>query len=313
MKKCLIIVAILLIQLSAEAQSASEIGKIALSVIIPENVDGLDVSQLSKMQTKITHIISSTGLAAIGYNNNFVIYPKFAIYDTAVVEGGMQNIIVVTCDLSLTIKQVDNNLVFSSVSKTLKGSGSSKKAALTNAISKIATNDEEIYIFINNGKQKILAYYESKCDDIISKSESLVKMQDYAQALSLIMAVPEEVECFKNIQQKSVEIYKAYQNQRCNVQLQSARTHLASSDFNGALRILSEIDPSTVCFNESQSLINIASSKVNDKEKKEWELKMKVYDDNVSLEKHRIDAIKDIASTYYRTKPTTVSYTYLIR
>jgi hypothetical protein len=72
-----------------------------------------------------------------------VIYPKFAIYETNVVEGGMQNITVVSVELSLFIKQVDNNMLFSTISKQLKGSGSSKELAITNAISKIPTNDPD--------------------------------------------------------------------------------------------------------------------------------------------------------------------------
>ena len=39
---------------------------------------------------------------------------------------------------------------------------------------------------------------------------------------------------------------------------------------------------------------------------------MKVYNDNVSLQKQRINAIKDIAVAYYKSKPTTVNYTYLV-
>ena len=123
-------------------QSSSEIGKIALSVVMPENVDALDASQLSKLEAKITQIVTNSGMAATGYNNNFVIYPKFSIYETNVAEGGMQNITVVTAELSLFIKQVENNLLFSSVTKSLKGSGANKSNAITNAISKIVTNDQ---------------------------------------------------------------------------------------------------------------------------------------------------------------------------
>ena len=107
MKKYFTIFSMLLVFCNIKAQPSSEVGKIALSVILPENVDGLDISQLSKMESKITQIVTSTGLASSGYNNNFVIYPIFAIYETNVIEGGMQNITVVTCDLSIFIKQVD--------------------------------------------------------------------------------------------------------------------------------------------------------------------------------------------------------------
>ena len=303
----------LLVFCNIKAQPSSEVGKIALSVILPENVDGLDISQLSKMESKITQIVTSTGLASSGYNNNFVIYPIFAIYETNVIEGGMQNITVVTCDLSIFIKQVDNNVVFSSISKQLKGSGQNKKTALTNAISKISTNDIEFKTFIKNGKDKIIQYYESKCQDIISKSEGLVKMQDYEQALGLLMTVPEEVSCYNKVQQKSIEAYKAYQKQKCIVQLQEAKIELASNNYSSALNILSQIDPSTPCFKESLSLVNNAASKIDVEEKKQWDLEMKVYNDDVALEKQRINAIKDIAAAYYKSKPTTISYTYLIR
>ena len=312
MKK-FIIIAMLSTISSTIAQSSSDIGKIALSVIMPENVDGLDVSQLSKMETKITQIVSSTGLAASGYNNNFVIYPKFAIYDSSVVEGGMQNITVVTCELSLFIKQVDNNIIFATISKSLKGSGKNKNTAITNAISKIPTNDQQFKLFVVTGKDKIIAYYESKCQDIITKSESLVKMQDYEQALGLLMTVPEEVSCYSKVQEKSIEAYKTYQNQKCKVQIQEAKTQLASNNYNYALQILSQIDPSTSCFKESQTLVTNLATKVDAEEKKQWDLKMKIYNDNVELEKNRINAVKDIAIAYYKSKPTTVNYTYLIR
>jgi hypothetical protein len=295
------------------AQSSQELGKIALSVIMPENVDGLDISQLSKMETKITQIVSSTGLAASGYNNNFVIYPKFALYETNVVEGGMENITVVTCELSLFIKQVDNNVLFSTISKQLKGSGKTKSIAITNAISKIPTNDNDFKAFIETGKSKIIAYYESKCGDIIAKSESLVKMQDFEQALGLLMTVPEEVSCYNKVQEKSIKAYKAYQSQKCIEQLQHAKTLLAANNYNSALTTLSFVDPSTPCFKESQSIMIDAANKVDAEERKQWDFKMKKYNDDVLLEKERINAVKDIAVAYYKSKPTTISYTYLIK
>lgn len=313
MKKYLIIATILFTLNNTMAQSTSDVGKIALSVIMPNNVDGLDVSQLSKMETKITQIVSATGLAASGYNNNFVVYPKFAVYETSVVEGGMQNITVVTCEISLFIKQVDNNVIFSTISKPLKGSGANKNAAITNAIAKIPTNDQQFKLFVETGKDKIISYYESKCNDIISKSESLVKMQDYQQALGLLMTVPEEVSCYSKVQEKSIEAYKAYQSQKCTEQLLYAKTQIAANDYKMALNTLSQIDPSTPCFKESQSLLNSAAAKVDAEEKKVWDLKMKIYDDNVSLQKQRINAIKEVAVSYYKSKPTTVNYTYLIR
>jgi len=314
MKKIYFALIVLALSFTSFAQTTNDIGKIALSVVMPENVDGLDVSQLSKLETKISQVVTISGLAASGYNNNFVIYPKFAIYESNIVEGGMQNITVVTAELSLFIKQVDNNLLFSTISKPLKGSGSSKELAITNAISKITTNDPDFKTFIETGKLKIIAYYESKCTDIIKKSDSYVKMQQYEQALGLLMSVPEEVSsCYNQIQDKAIEAYKAYQTQRCSELIQKAKTTLASNDYVGALNILSDIDPSASCFNEAQTIAKSAETKVNAEEKKQWDFQMKQYNDAVSLEKQRIEAIKEIAVSYYKSQPTSVNYNYIVK
>jgi len=74
MKKIYFTLIVLVVTLTSFAQTKNDIGKIALSVVMPENVDGLDNSQISKLQTKISQIVTLSGLGASGYNNNFVIY-----------------------------------------------------------------------------------------------------------------------------------------------------------------------------------------------------------------------------------------------
>ena len=312
MKKIILFVFLFLLSQIGNSQSSSEVGKISLSVIMPENVDGLDKSQLSKLETKIIQSITNLGIGATGYNNGFVIYPKFAIYENNVVEGGMQNITVVKSELSLFIKQIETNVIFSSISKVISGSGKGNLAAITNALSIIDINDEDIKAFIEKGKGKIIKYYERKCSDIISKSESLVKKQDYEQALGLLMSVPEEVSCYNLVQDKSIEVYKAYQNQTCKTQIHNVKLHVINNDYTAALEILSLIDPSSICFKDAQSIMNKIENKIDTEQKRQLDLQMKVYNDQVALEKLRINAIKDIATAYYGNRPS-LQYTYIIR
>ena len=314
MKKILPIIISIVLSNNLFAQTKNDIGKITLSVVMPDNVEGLNKSQLSKLETKISQIVIASGLATSGYNNNFVVYPKFAINETNLVEGGMQNITVVSSELSLFIKQVDNNMMFSSISKQLKGSGNNKELAISNAISKIPTNDPDYNTFIETGKNKIIKYYETKCEDIISKSDAFVKMQKFENALGLLMSVPEEVSsCYNQIQDKSIIAFKAYQTQKCSEQIQKAKTTLASNNFIGALEILSNIDPSATCFKEAQTIAKKAEEKVTTEEKKQWDFQMIQYNDEVNLKKQRINAIKDIAISYFKSQPTTVSYNYIVR
>ena len=76
MKKLGLILLIFTFSLTSFGQSTNDLGKIALSVVMPENVEDLEVTQLSKLETKISQIVTVSGLASSGYNNNFVIYPN---------------------------------------------------------------------------------------------------------------------------------------------------------------------------------------------------------------------------------------------
>ena len=298
----------------AYSQTKSEIGKIALSVVLPENIENLDASQLSKLEIKVSQIVTKAGLAASGNDKNFVIYPNFAIYETNVVEGGMQNITVINTELTLIVKQVTNNVVFATTSFPLKGSGSSKNNAITNSISNIPVSDPNLKAFIETAKAKIIQYYQENCNDIEKKAEVLAKNQNYEAALGTLMSVPEEVSsCYNQVISRSMEIYKAYQNQKCAVQVQQAKVLLAAQDYNGALTIIGQIDPSTPCFNAAESLAKSAADRVDEDAKKQWNFKMKQYDNAVDLEKQRIDAIKDIAVSYYNSQPKTIKNTYIFR
>lgn len=313
MKNICFIILGLLFTLVSKAQSNNDIGKISLAVVMPESIENLDDSQLSKLDTKISQIVTVSGLSDSGYNNNFVIYPKLSINESNVVEGGMQNITIVTVELSLFVKQVDNNILFSTISKTIKGSGSSKELAITNAITKIATNDSEFKTFIEKNERKIIQYYETKCSDIIKKSDGFVKTQQFEEALGLLMSVPDAVSCYTQIQAKSIEAYKVFQKKNCTKQMQLARNTIALNDYVGTLNILSEIDPASPCFKESQNMAKTAESKVNAEEKKKWDFQMKQFNDAVSLERQRINAIKDIAVSYYKSQTTDINYTLIVK
>lgn len=313
MKNLYFILLALFFSIQIKAQTSNDIGKIALSIVMPEYLEDLNESQLSKLDTKISQIVTSSGISESGYNNNLVMYPVFAVNETNVVEGGMQNITVVTIDFNLFVKQIDNNILFSTLNKTIKGSGNNKELAINNAISKIAANDADYKSFIEKSKTKIIQYYEAKCSDIIKKSDGFVKTQRYEEALGLLMSVPESVSCYAQVQTKAIDAYKGYQKTFCTKQMQLAKNANATNNFSETLNLLSEIDPSSPCYQESQLLAKTVEKKVNAEEKKQWDFQMKQYNDAVGLEKQRINAIKDIAVSYYNSQQTDINYTLIVK
>ncbi|MDR1199771.1 MAG: hypothetical protein LBK94_12310 [Prevotellaceae bacterium] len=299
MKKICLIIFCLVHTISLYSQDTNDLGKILLNVYTPDNIPDLSTSETAKLDTKIKQILSYND---IGYSfslNSFVIYPVFEIYDVKQVEGGMKNLVIVTADITLFVKQIINDNVISSISTTLKGSGFSKKEAITNLLSNINTKDSKYKDFINESKNRILQLYANYCPVFISKSEELKSKQQYADALYLLATIPEELPCYAEIRKKTLDIYKLYQDIECKQQIQKAKSHMAIFQYAQAAYILASIDPYSQCHKDAETLIFQLKDKLELKEQQALDIALEGYRSSVDLEKKRIDAVKEVARSYY--------------
>lgn len=309
----LIITAISLFVLSLSwAQKADELGKISLSVVTPENSEYLNSMQLSKLRNKVLKIASSNGMSSSGFNSNFVMYPIFEVYDEELIEG-MENIFILDVEVTLVIKQVENNMIFSTFTTKIEGSGNNKSEAIVNSISQIPTKSSEVNDFVKEAKHKIIDYYEAQCQNIATQAETAAKKGDFQEAFAIIMAVPSEVSCSQDLSDLSIRIYKEYQNKICKENMLEAQSRVSSGEYDAALDVLSDIDPSSVCYSEAKSTISKIESKVSAEKKQEWDFMLQRHNDEVSLQKERINAVKDIAVAYYKGKSRTYNYTVIVR
>src|SRR5690606_35407295 len=158
MKKYIALVLYILPLIHITAQSDESESKISLSVILPDNTEELQASHISKIASKIQRMVTNYGISGEGYNNNFVIYPKYEIYDTKIVEG-MKNVYVVDGEFNLFIKELKTGKIYNSYSQTIKGDGYSKAQAINQSIMSIETQNDDIEFFLFDTKQKIIDYY----------------------------------------------------------------------------------------------------------------------------------------------------------
>jgi hypothetical protein len=308
MKKIFTTIFIISITVLFAQNNNDALNNISLSVILPDNTEYLSQKTISKVESKIQHIVTKNGISGSGYSNEFLIYPKIELFDESVIEG-MRNIVVVEVEFNLFIQQYSTKKIFSSYSKTIKGSGFNKEKAITDAISKIPTNSKSIKEFISEGKEKILSYYNNNCDQIIQDSDYLMKTQKFDKAIAILSSVPKEAKnCYASLQDKSIEAFNSYQKQTCETNLLKAKTEISKNNFSNALRFLAYIDVSSPCLNKAESLIKEVSKKVDEKEKRDWDLMLKKYNDKQNMSKYRLDAMKEIAKAYYKSKPTSITY-----
>lgn len=290
------------------AQTKDEAGKITLSIVMPESQEGLEDSHLSRLQSKISNLLTSQGFGAEGLPNGIVIFPKVNLYAEERVDAGMQKLTVVRGELSLFIKQVDDQVIFASETKTLSGSGKTRAQALDMLFNNVKPSEWQE--FLANGKQKIVRYYAERCESILSRADQLAQVKQTAQALSSLLNVPTEVPCYEKVREKTIALYMRYRDERCAEDLQLAKAKLSANAYREGLALLGQIDPSSACHREAVQMISGVSAEMDEQSKREWEMMQKMWSDRVELEKHRMSCARDVAVAYYQNRWP--SYNYLV-
>ena len=305
MKNTISIIVIFLFSYTLKAQSPNVvnngneyIGKITLSVISGQNPDNFSSAILSKFKSKITSVTSRYGIAATDYVGGFAIVSDLHLYNEKLLEG-MENIFVLDIEVHLSIKQFNTNLIFSNYDAKLKGTGNSKDEAINNALSQINIGDNKLKMFIEEGKTKVIQFYNSKCNDIITEADKYAGMGEYDRALAILMSVPTEATpCNEKIKTKSLEIFKSFQQKECRTLLQLAKTEVVQKAYVNALRTLSLVDVTSSCYNETQSSINTIESKIDTELRRQWEIEKEKMKNRIELEKMQLESMKSVAGSF---------------
>ena len=87
---------------------------------------------------------------------------------------------------------------------------------------------------------------------------------------------------------------------------------LSTHDYEGAATLLTEIDPLSECYGYAQEQFKRIEKEVAKWEQREWNFRMRQYNDEVSLERQRIAAVAEVAKAYYSTEPI-IHYTQIIK
>lgn len=280
------------------------LGKISLHVTMAEQAERLSAALRSKIETKAISIVSRYGVSGKGVSTNFQLNPRLEIYEEKLIEG-LQNLYLINAELSFFIKQTNNKTIFATYTTKIQGTGTTKDEALTNAIQNINSNDPGLKTFIEEGKQKIIQFYNSKCSDILKEAERYAGMNNFEHALAILTSVPvEATPCYDNIKNKSIEVFKKYQQKQCESILLAAKSKIAGNQFASGLYELSLIDPSSSCFAEAKSLINSTEQKLDAQAREEWNRQREIMKDKLEVQKLMITSARDVAKAYFNRKPS---------
>ena len=282
--------------------SADDYDRIALDVFIPEQVENIPDHAKSLIVNKLTQAVTEKGMGGAGVSPRFLVTANMELL-TKDISPTVPPVETYTFEVYLYIVDfVDKNIV-SSTSFNAKGAGSNSNRAYTNALRTLNLNNSKVDKFLDEGKRKIIEYYNSRCDFVIARAKSLATQNQFALALNTLSSIPEVCkDCYMKALDEIGPIYQDFIDHDCQVLTNVASAVWASQpNSNGAMMagaVLSDIDPDSRCYSESKTLINKMEKKVLQDEKRDWSFMEKVYEDQVTLEALRIKAFRDVGVAY---------------
>lgn len=289
---------------------ADDAGRIALAAVVSDQIEGFTSSTQSNLLNKLNQIATNSGMGGSSLNQRFIITANVVVMtkDITATAPPMQ---AYTLEVTLYIGDGIDGKLFSSTSMIVKGVGETETKAYMVALKNLKTSDPRYQTFIEQGKNKIIEYYNSQCDFIIKEAEMLASKNEFEAAIAKLVSVPEVCkECYDKAMDAVGPIYKKQIDRDCKIKLLEAQgiwnanQDIYAAESAGA--ILATIEPDASCFSEIATLAKKIETKVKQIDDREWKYILK----EQAQQSERIAAYRAIGVAYGNNQPQSITYNY---
>ena len=288
MRNLIIILLIFPFTIVSIAQTKDDIGKITIHAYIPSYEEIPDEAE-KLLQTKLSQIITTNGIADNEMSNRFVLTAKVNIISKDIVASAPQRISQ-KMELTLMIGDIQEDKLYSSFTLSLIGIGTNLTKSYISAFKNININNPQIKKFIEDSKPKIVSYYQNNCESLIKEAERFRQIGQYDKAIYQLASVPNVCnECYEKCSTLSIQIYKEKIQVQDESLLQKAKNEWAKSPneqgANYAFNFIDKISTTSLLQSQVDELTNEITEKLKDDEKRRWKFKLEQYRDNIEREK----------------------------
>lgn len=288
----------------------NDFSRISLTPVVADQAEDMPESATSLLQNKLQQIAVTNGLGAVSYSPRFIITANLNVTTKDIVPGPPA-MTAMNIDATLYIVDYVSKTVFSSQTMSFKAVGTNPTKAYIDGIKRINTDNPELKSFIEQGKSKIIAFYNDRCDFILQDAKALASQKQYQGAIFQLTSIPDVCkDCYMKASNAIEPIYKAYMNDMCNRNLAAAQAiWIANPNTSGANEIsglLADILPDAACYGDAQKLVKEIKTKVLADEKRDWNFQLKQWNDKVGLESQRINAYREVGVAYGSHQPQNV-------
>lgn len=290
-----------------------------ISVIPPQTGENLPEQVASQLTGKLRTILSSSGVSTSVDDLQFFLTGRFdhAYYEKT---SGPDQRDVINTTLTLYIGDADGQKIFASKELSLKGVGKSEAQAYIKAMAPINGHRKDIVDFIEEGKSKILEYFDNNYQNYLTKAKNAMNKRNYEEALYLALQIPECCIGFGEAQALALEIYNHEVDYLGNMLLTQAKAAFSADPTDKgayeAFSYLSQIDPNASCYKEALAYGDKMAKDVKSqwafnnirKYKDELALKHKLLDNQAAIEKSRIESARAIGVAWAKSQQTGRNY-----
>ena len=308
-KKIAALLALVILGVNGFSQAKSEdMGRIVLAAYVPQQVDKMSDAARTMLTNKLSQIVTANGMGGSAMNERFIITANIVTLtkDLTAIAPPMT---ALGLEVTFYIGDGIEGTKFASKSVQVKGVGTNETKAYIEAIKQIKTNDPSYAAFLEEGKQKIIKYYESKCDFIIKDAKSLASQNQLEEAIYKLSSVPDVCKtCYDKCLAAIAPIYKQKIDRDCKMKLAEATNAWNASQnadaANTAGGILASIEPQAACYGEAKALSAKIQKRVIEIDKREWNYVMKEQQQTSEM----IKAYRDVGVAYGNGQPKSVTY-----
>lgn len=288
----------------AQTNASDDANKVSIKPYLVDQVE-MPADAKKLLATKLAQIITENGISG-GKNQRFVITANVSTLSKDMTATAPP-MVALNININLYIGDGIEGKLFASTSVPAKGVGTNENKAYIEAIKTLRGSNAEIQSFVTRAKSKIIEYYNTNCDQIIRLAETKATQGNFEEAISDLMSVPSECkECYDKC---IVKVGPIFDKQQAKLLNDAKTVWAASQNAEGAAKVasmLQQIAPGSPSFTDALAFREVIAKKIQEFEKRDWDFKMKQYDDAVSLEKQRIDAYKAVGVAYGNGQPETV-------
>lgn len=228
--------------------SANDAGRIALNVVVSDNLGNMDEDVEQALSEKLSEIATTYASAGSQADPRFIITVK-VLEQSKSVTNTVPVMYAYNLKFNFYIGDGIEGIKFETTSVSAKGAGKSEQKAYLMALNEVDVSSDQFRDFVENGKKKIMEYYNSKCDFIIKDAQTAAGQYDFDGAIYKLMSVPDVCkDCYAKCMNAVPVVFHQKLEHDCQVLLAQAKTLIAQNQYDQAAETLSPILPDVSCY-----------------------------------------------------------------